>query len=80
VCPQRRIVGRHARAEDLVQIAEAGGLVQVGVGKPVDAQRHRIERLVHLGVEIRRLENLSILHGGGLALSERGHCRVSRRV
>jgi hypothetical protein len=50
--PQIGIVGRDLRAEPIVQIAQAQRLIQVGVGKPGDAERHRLGGLIHLTLEV----------------------------
>jgi len=42
-----RVAGRDVAAEQVVEVAESGGLVEVGVAETFDAQRHVGRGLVH---------------------------------
>ena len=50
--PEIGIVLGHVRTEDVVQIAQPSRLVQVGLGEPGDAQRHRRWGVVHVLEEL----------------------------
>ena len=67
--PQVGIGRSDLLAEPIVQIAQAQGLVQVGVGKTGDAERLRLVRLIHLILEVTRL----CVHNGATATEALTH-------